>query len=246
MSYRFYSPRQNNFYPSGFPYFAGVSGLGDYASELAAYQNAQAAYLVRLQAYKEKCAAIDKDYGERRRSYNIQMASYNSQVAAIRESNVAKARAVDKAFGLSLPQSFYNGDACITAAQRDAYARSCQSNTVKGLGAVDSSCGMRQLPVCSFPVPPVAPVKPPYPAAPVEPKAPAAPVTPPSGGSGNGGGTSAPPSTSTPVTVPTSTPPAVTSDDSKGAGMVRNGIIVAVVLGGGYLVYRTIKKPKAA
>jgi len=65
------------------------------------------------------------------------------------------------------------------------------------------------------------------------------PTPTPSGGGGGGGGAMTPtPTPETPVTAP--------GPDTKQASVLMNGLIIVAVLTGGYLVYRTLKKPKAA
>jgi hypothetical protein len=50
-----------------------------------------------------------------------------------------------------------------------------------------------------------------------------------------------------PATVPdsSSTPPS-TASATRSAGLVKNGLILVVIAGGGYILYRTFKKPKAS
>ena len=261
MSYRFYPPRTTNFFSPGVPYLAGVRGLGDYASDMVAFESAWARYLTLVAAfekahaeYKAKCAAIDADYAGRARSYQEQLSRYQSQYATIKQANTEKALAIAKSYGLSLPQSFFDGGACISPAQRDAYSRNCQTVKglmgLRGLGAADPDCGYKLLPLCNYPVAPVKPVKTAYPKAPVPPVAPSRPTPPvvtttnngggtPGGGNPNSGGG---PTTSIPLTPITTT----SDDDGKKSGTMMNGLIIVAVLGGGYLVYRTLKKPKAA
>ena len=143
------------------------------------------------------------------------------------------------------------------------------SATVKGLGGSTTPtgpfCALALLPVCASlsplaplrpkpvpptPPPPVAPVTPapaPVPVAPrpapqpvVVTRAPA-PATKPT-----------PPVLNTaPQQIPPSAalspaPPATVAPSTKSAGLVRNGLLLLVIAGGSYALYRTFKKPKAA
>lgn len=263
MSYRYLPARTDNFFPPQVPY---LSGLGDYASDLATFERDWARYLTLVAAFEKDLASynatvssIDTYYANAARSYNEQFARYQSQYAAIKSANTEKARTLAKNYGFTLPQSFFDNGACISPAQRDAYARNC--TTVKGLGrfgglgSADPDCGMKQLPVCNYPVAPVKPVKGAYPKRPTPPVAPTRPTppattTPGSGsgsGSGSGGGNNGNSGGGNPVVTTTPlTPVTTTDDDTKKSGMVRNGILLVVVAGGAYLIYRTVKKPKAA
>lgn len=280
MSYTFLPPRIDNYFPRGMPYLAGVRGLGDYAADLEAWKKEQAYYQAdykRWAAEKAKYDVAIADYNRAMsgmagsyasaharylndkgqwdneyKTYIVAIQAYNAQMNSIRAQNKAKAQQVAKSYGLSLPSSFLNGDACITQAQKDAYMKACRTNTVKGLGSVSSDCGMAALAVCSFPAKPtlrampqepVKPTPPPRPTLRAQPTPPTTPKpTPPAVV------TTTP--TSTPTTTPTSTPSQpittdLTPEDGKQANLVMGGLIVAAVLGGGYLVYRTLKKPKA-
>lgn len=295
MSYVFFPPRTDNYFPPGPPYLAGFGGLGDYAADLAAYKTAydkwrlaKASYTRNLTIYQAKVKSIDDTYAAALAAYNKALAQYEQDYAAFvvatnnfnaafaqyRKANEAKSMAIAKAHGMTLSAAYYNSGACVSQAQHDAYARNCSTvkglGYLRGLGSSDPDCGGAKLPVCQFGKPPVAPTKPTppvraaYPSAPIdpgpapiEPKAPpAAPpapppvavVTPPSSG-GGGSPTTVP--VVTPVTTPTVTP--VTDDsvvpvtsDSKQANVLMNGLVIVAVLGGGYLVWRTLKKPKAA
>lgn len=270
----------------------GHVGLGDYAADLAAYQKAlyayrldklkwnrekliyesakssavaqgsaqAASYGIAMDGYTRDKAAWDKEYT----AYLAAMDTYNTQYAGIKQANTARALTISKSYGLSLPQSFFDGGACLSQSQHDAYARTCV--TVKGLlgtglGSQDPDCGYKALPVCNYPTRPTVRAKPSPPAAPTYPKTPtlrAEPVAPtaPTAPAVVPRTTptltpvvrNPPTPTSTPVIVttpePTSVPDAV--EPVHQANMVRNGLLLVAVLGGGYLVYRTLKKPKAA
>lgn len=280
MSYVFFPPRTENYFPPGIPYLAGVGSLGDYAADLAAYKTAydkwrlaKTSYTRSLSIYEAQVKAIDDAYASALAAYNQALSKYNQDYAAFlvaannwnaafsayRKANTEKSMTIAKAHGMTLSAAYYNSGACVTQAQHDAYARNC--STVKGLGmrglgSSDPDCGGAKLPVCQFgpfptaPSKPTPPVRGAYPKAPVdpgpapiEPKAPPAVTTTPSSGGGSSPVT--PPSTPaiTPVTDDSSVP--VTAD-SKQANVLMNGLVIVAVLGGGYLVYRTLRKPKAA
>lgn len=280
MSYVFLPPRIDNYFPPGMPYLAGLRGLGDYDADLKQWRLDQLSYQQNLARWQVEKANYDKamvDYNRAMSSisgsyasakaqydaakaqwdadyntYAAAMAAWNSQAAAIRAQNRAKSEQVAKSYGISLPSSFLNGDACITQAQKDAYMKACRSGTVKGLvglGSSSSDCAWAALPVCSFPAKPTLraapqpPAKPTFPAKPTLRAQPSPPTTP----------KPTPPAvTTTPTTTPdgggspiTTDLTPTTHDDGKQANLVMGGLIVAAVLGGGYLVYRTLKKPKA-
>lgn len=272
--YVYYPPRTTNFFPPQVPYFGAA--LGDYAADLATYQKAQKAYqLDMLQwrrdktvfdaasaAYAKKVANITAGYGadvsEYGRNKNqwdkdyavyvLALDAWNAAFSNSKRSNTERALTIAKSYGLNLPQSFYDNGACLTQSAHDAYARQC--TTVKGLGrglgSLDSDCGMKALPVCQFGakptlrLPPTPPSKPSYPSKPTLRAMPIAPMapTPPAGGSG--GGSSTP---NVPVSV--STPESALPEDTKQSGMLMNGLVIVAVAAGGYLIYRTLRKPKA-
>ncbi len=263
----------------------GLRGLGDYASDLTAYKVAyaayqkdyaawvaekkqydadlaawghsvavaQAKYKVKLAAYKKDLAAWNIEYG----AYQIALNAWDVVFAGYKRDNTSRSLTIAAAYGLSLPQSYYDTGACLPQSSHDSYASRCV--TVKGLGrygglgSLDADCGMSKLPVCQFgPMPtlrsqpvepkaPVVPAKPTLRAQPVEPTAPATP--PPSATVPSGGGGQAAPG---PAPDGSGTPGPSLAPSNQSGGMIRNGLLLVAVLGGGYLVYRTIKKPKAA
>lgn len=158
----------------------------------------------------------------------------------------------------------YSG--CVTQAQHDAWQKSCDAQrSVKGLGAVPTGpdCGLALLPVCAAPIPappplrakPIAPAtpNPPLPPAPIRPE-PQPPTPPPV--------TVTPAPTPTPVPTPPSVltpsytvpdplpvpPPSTTPTQAKtaSAGLLSNGLLLVVLVGSSYALYRTFKKPKKA
>jgi len=268
MAYVYFPPRVSNYFPGGPPY---LSGLGDYAADLATYktklaawkmdhlkwQREKATYTALLAKYNLAVKDIEQEYSVNMAAYNAALNDYYTAFAGTKHGYTERSRTIDASYGLKLPQSYYSGLACLTQAQHDSYAKNC--TTVKGLGrwglgSNDPDCGYAKLPICNYPVKPVAPTRV-YPKAPTlraEPKSPTAPTAPPvvtttpvtttpSSSSGGGGGAPAP--TPTPDVPPDAITP--TAEPNKQANMVRNGLLLVVVLGGGYLVYRTLKKPKA-
>jgi hypothetical protein len=152
--------------------------------------------------------------------------------------------------------------------QIDSYAKQCvtvkglgHAGYLRGLGSNDPDCGWKRMPLCAFPAAPkirqrpIAPRKPSYPAAPVAPTMPVSPgaaPTPPATTSNGGGWSSTKtpgPGKLSPSTVPVPDPATVpapeAAEDNHQAGMIRNGLLLVALGVGGYLVYRTLKKPKA-
>jgi hypothetical protein len=281
MAYVFYPPRTANYFPPGMPYLAGLRGLGDYATDYAAYKHAaslyeldykkwvleRAKYNAALAAYNTKVANLTAAYGTDMAAYNRDKADWDKEYAAYqlamqswltnfanyKRDNVTRAQAIAKAYGLTLSQVFYDNGACLTQAEHDAYARSCTTvrglGYLRGLGSSDPDCGWKAMPVCQFGPQPTLRAQPTLPSAPVYPKkptlrpVPVAPLapTPPSGGSQ----TTTPASVSLPSPGPDSSLTPAAPDEPKQANVLMGGLIVAAVLGGGYLVYRTLRKPKA-
>ena len=286
MSYVFLPTRTANYYPPDMPYLAGLRGLrglGDYASDLAAYNAAYASYsadykkwvaekkqydvdiaawnkaVATAQAkYKTRYAAYQKDlaaWGIEAGAYQLASDAWARSFAGYKQANTARSMTIAQGYGLSLPQSYYDNGACLSQAEHDALPR-CQ--TVKGLGhyggmgSVDANCGMAKLPVCQFgpqptlraqPTAPAAPVVPPKPTLRAQPAEPVPPAGgPPAATTPGGGGQPAP----GPGPDGSGTPGPALAPDSHNAGMIRNGLLLVAVLGGSYLVYRTLKKPKAA
>lgn len=212
------------------------------------------AYADALVAYNQDKAAWDKEYA----AYLVAAKSWNADFARYQAANTEKSKAVAASYGLNLSPGYYQAGACVTQAQRDAAARACTTvkgiGYLRGLGSQDADCGTKLLPVCQFgpfptvrakpapPAPPAYPAKPstkvrPMPVKPIEP----ATIT----------TTSTKPvkvyTRDTP-TVPVSDEPltpTVVADEPKQANVLMGGLIVAAVAVGGYLVYRTLKKPKA-
>ncbi len=282
MSYVFYPPRTNNFFPGGPPYLAG---LGDYAADLAAHKDASKKYTIAIKTWtndKKKydaailnwntvVAGMNSSYGlslafyardkkawdGEAATYAVAMNGWGREFSEKKAANTTKAKQIAATFKLSLPQSFFDAGACISQADKDYFAKNC--TVVKGLGAVTSygsACGMMRLPVCNFsakptlrkqPSPPAKPVYPKKPTLRAPPVQPTAPTAPPAV-------ITTPIVTTTPASVPTSpsvpdslptVPEETLTEEPKQANVLMGGLIAIAVLGGGYLVWRTLKKPKA-
>lgn len=221
----------------------------------AAVASAQAKYKTKIAAYKKDIAAWNIEYG----AYQLAIDAWTRTFAGYKQANTTRSMTIAQSYNLSLPQSYYDNGACLTQSQHDAVPK---CSTVKGLGYAgmgsnDPNCGMAKLPVCQFgpqpslraqpkePAAPSVPAKPSLRAQPAEPIPPAAP--PPSASTpvtpGSGGGSQPAPGPD-PSLTPSPTGPDSAPINQSG-GMIRNGLLLVAVLGGGYLVYRTLKKPKA-
>jgi hypothetical protein len=241
--------------------------------EKANYERAMAAFVASIgaqtQAYQQALAtynaaksAWDRDAA----AYNGALLSYNAQVSAQRAANIQKANEIAKAHGITLQQWVYDQGGCLTPAQQANYRAHCQS--VRGLGAgelftASTNCAYAKLPICNFPTrptlrsPPSPPVKPSGTTTPPslrpEPKPPVAPPT--MTTVPRPGATPIPVST-TPPKWPTAAPdpgssttpltPTEEAEDLKNKNLVMSGLLIVALVGGSYLIYRTVKKPKAA
>jgi hypothetical protein len=224
-------------------------------------------------SYNEKVAKIDKEFAaasiaaasaivqwqNKQDAYVAALQKWSAARQAERTANAAATAKIVKAYNLSPPSNFGN---CLSQADHDKYKLMCANASVKGLagywGDWQAACGMAELPICKTPPPepkspgvkPKMPVKPAYPTKPpamwAEPKPPVKPAitkpigppTPPP----------TPPSVPTPPPTP-ETPVVVPADEAaelKQKNLVMVGLLAVVAIGGGYAVYRTFKKPKAA
>jgi len=238
--------------------------------EQAAYIKALAAWKAKVLSLKTKYNAAVATYNKQLTAWNADyqqylsdMDTYNTQYAGIKRDNTARSQAIAKSYGITLPQSYFDKGACLTQAQHDSYARDCTTvKGIMGLGSLDPDCGYAKLPICAYPTQPsirpapTAPAAPAYPAAPTlraEPQPPTtktspgytkvpppATVVPPTIAPSSGGGGAAAPTPATPDAIVPAEP-----EQPKQAGMLMNGLIIVAVLGGSYLVYRTLRKPKA-
>ncbi len=223
--------------------------------------------------YAEKVAKIDKEFAaasiaagaaivqwqNKQDAYVAALQKWTAARQAERAANAAATQKAAKAYGLDVPANFGN---CLSPTDHEKFANMCRIAAVKGLGAVwanqQAACGMAEIPVCKTPPPepkspgvkPKMPVKPAYPTKPpamwAEPKPPVKPAlikpsgppTPPP----------TPPSVPTPPPSP-ETPVVVPADEAaelKQKNLVMVGLIAVVAIGGGFALYRTFKKPKAA
>lgn len=242
--------------------FRSFRGLGDamsdYVADHAAWVQEKAAYDKAAMGYSMTLAGQAAGYSSALASWNAQSAAHVAAVVAQQQQQIIRSRALDqantaaRAAGAVTPAGY---PGCVTQAQHDAWVSTCSfmSQTVKGLGAdpTGSPCALALLPVCPppFPAPPPVGLKPAAPAPPApppplrpEPQPPVAtsvpvPVsTPPVLNTGP----QAIPSTPVLVTTPPPPPP------TKSGGLLSNGLILVVAAVGGYALYRTFKKPKAA
>lgn len=223
------------------------------------------AYAAALDAYNQDKAAWDQEYA----AYSVAAKNWDAAFKQYQAANTEKSKPIVAAYGLNMNPYYYSSGACVTQEQHNTFARLCTTvkgigSYARGLGSQDVNCGSKLLPVCQFgpyptvraqPKPPVKGTYPAKPAAlrpmPVKPTEPvvSTPVT----------TTSTTPATTTPVkvygkkpTAPATVPeepqqpltPAA-ADEPKQANVLMGGLIVAAVVVGGFLVYRTLKKPKA-
>lgn len=221
-----------------------------------AHARATLAYQADLAKWKTETAA----YQSALRSYDDQ-ARMTAMTSAISQNSI-----LAKYPSIVLPPDY---PGCVTQAQHAAWDKTCTALTsIRGLSGAPTGpeCGLALLPVCqppkAVPTPPRASPKPPappsYPLKPPalrpEPQAPApTPVqtaiptyTPPP--------IPSPSVPKTPAQIPTYTPipatpgPASTvpAASTKSGGLLSNGLLLVVLAGGGYALYRTLRKPKAA
>ena len=233
--------------------FTSVRGLGDasYDAALAAYQKAHALWVLQTNAYNRNMQGWQAGEAAKAAAYASASAAYAAQQAGWKKIQQQLA-----AQGVYFQSDFMG---CVYPAQLNAWKTQCANQqaaaAVKGLGASNPSgpvCLLAQLPECpDTPIPlPVPPVAAPKPVAPgPEPQPPTPPPV-----------TSTPTSTTLPPPVvvsppvtssgPTTTPDPVISTtptaSTKSGGLLSSGLILLVVAGGGYAIYRTLKKPKAA
>lgn len=233
------------------PFNRGLRGLGD-----AQYDAAYAAYKADLAAWNAE-AALRVQAVTAQQKQILAIAVYQS-----------RANAAARAAGAVIPAG-YSG--CVSQTQHNAWQYECNaqnaqnaawaSATVKGLGGSTTPsgpyCALSLLPVCASPPAPIPPLRPkPLPPIASAPSAPAAPkpviVTAPAASP-----------VLTPAHAPAAAPPVlntapqqiasnspvvatVTPPTPQSAGLVRNGLLLIVLGGASYALYRTFKKPKAA
>lgn len=238
-----------------------------YEKDLKQWKIEKKAHDKLVEKYKADVAKIDKEFAaasqaaaaaivqwqNKQDAYVAALQKWSADRSAERKANAAATQKVAKAYGLDVPSNFGN---CLSPTDHEKFANMCRIASVKGLGGVwanqQAACGMAELPICKTPPPepkspglnkPSMPVKKAYPTAPValrsEPKPPVKPaITKPIG-----------PPTPPPSLPPAREEPVVVPADEEAAGqknLVMVGLLAVVVLGGGYAVYRTFRKPKAA
>lgn len=243
----------------------------DYAKwkkEEAAYKTAKSVWAGLVTNLKAQYVAKVTDYQNDLKRWNaeavIYTAAMNSRAASIAATTAARkmqSGIIAKQWSLKLPAD-YTG--CVLQFWHDQWVAQCTESkrtTIMGLGATPTGwghpCGTALLPICTPPPPmpylrpkPVAPpvlVLPPEPTLRAEPKPPIKPATPPPPPAVVNQPPPAPPPPPSVVidTPPPSTPPTVVEEPIKQANMIKGGLLAIVVVGGGYLLYRTFKKPKA-
>jgi len=235
-----------------------------YDADVAAYattvSSIDASAASEQAAYQRDLASWNKEYA----MYLLALNTWNADVTKIKQQNAIRAATRAQAYGITIPQWFVDQGFCLSQAQIDAYAKQCvtvkglgHAGYLRGLGSNDPDCGWKGMPLCSFPArpavraKPIAPRAPSYPAKPTlraQPVSPGPAPTPPAATtpvtSGGGGGSSLPsPGVPSPSSVPI---PDSATDPNANSGMVRNGLLLVALGVGGYLVYRTLRKPKAA
>ncbi len=247
----------------------GLGAAPSYEQAYAQYQQAHDAWLGQVNLYRSASASWAAGEAQKSRTYADAQAAYQTAHAAeiLDQTRWEILKKVLIGQGATIPSDF---PGCVTQAQHDAWQKTCdQMSSVKGLGLgalpTGNPCQLAAaIPVCKpRAVPPVPPVASPAPLPPgPEPQPPVkpapAPVTgppssipaspgpsmmPPSGGggdgSGGGGGTGPSMGPSTPLTPAPLAP-------KKAGGLLSSGLILVVIAGGSYALYRTFKKPRAA
>lgn len=249
--------------------YGSLRGLGDAAydadhalwlQQKAAYDKAVAAYAGMSAGQASSYAAANAGYQRDLAAWNAEATAHTAAVVARQQQQLRNQRALDSANAAARAQGVvtppgYPG--CVTQAQHNAWQSVCNTvNTaVKGLGGdpTGSQCALALLPVCPAPLPAIAPLRPkpppPEPLPTIIPPAALRPEPQPSSATTPTPSSATPPVLNTgpqsiPSNVPSSTslpPPA-----SKSGGLLSNGLLVVVLAGTGYALYRTFKKPKAA
>lgn len=239
-------------------------------NEKSAYDKAVQAFQGMSAGASSSYAAAQAGYNQQLIQWNALATARTAQVVAASKQQVANGKIISaantaaRAAGAVTPAGY---PGCVSQAQHNAWQSTCDAlRSVKGLGGdpTGPACALALLPVClpavampaalpPKPTPPLAPVMP-SPPAPLrpEPQPPAQPAPAP---------TPAPQSSTPPVLntgpqlIPSSTPTitsttapasASTPAPTKSGGLLSNGLLLVVLAGGGYALYRTFKKPKAA
>lgn len=230
---------------------------GESAGAAQAYSQATMYYNMDLTAWNKESAA------------HAQALVQAQQQALVNQKMKDAGNAAARAKGVVLPAT-YGG--CVTQGQHNAWQADCNTVNapVKGLGQdpTGPSCALALLPVCPpaiplvpalrpkpTPPPPQLVFQPPAPLRP-EPKPPLAPPPTPVVVAMPSPSPLPPPASISPVpNQPTSIGPApqaspvptptTISPTTKSAGLLSNGLLLVVIAGGSYALYRTFKKPKA-
>lgn len=241
----------------------------------AAYDQAVAAYAGQSAGQSAEYSIAQGGYQRDLTAWNSESAARTAAVVARSQQQVSNQRLLDnanaaaRAAGVVTPAGY---PGCVTQAQHNSWQAICNTVNapVKGLGAdpTGPACALALLPVCIPALPAIAPLRPkPVPPAPPptlippaairpEPQPPPAPApsaqptpTPTGPTPYPSSPSNTPPVLNTgpqpiPSLVPTASPPP--TPPSKSGGLISNGLLVVVLAAGGYALYRTFKKPKAA
>lgn len=248
-----------------------ASALAAYQADHAAWLKEKTAHDNAILGNAAQSAGAASSYASALASWNAASAARAAQVAAAQRQQLAiqvaasRATTAARAAGVVTPPDY---PGCVSQAQHSSWQAACAaiSTTVKGLGADPTGpfCALALLPVCQPPVamPPPLPPPPtlpsvqltPVPALRPEPQPPAPPPV----------ATTAPAPSPLPQATPfqnsplgpapisvidpgsSSSPTPITPPPSKSAGLIKNGLILVVLAGGGYALYRTFRKPRAA
>jgi hypothetical protein len=241
--------------------------------QMTAYQNAYATWsasnATQQQNYQNALTAYQADLAQ----WNNEVAAYNAAHAAYlnqaqtNQANYAAAQqnATSQYPGIVFPAGYPH---CVTQTESLSWQQQCAAlQSVRGLGALSApklivptgpACGLALLPVCAPVIAAPKAVRPqPQPPAPVavrngpvppgpEPQPPAPPAAlgpPPQAPTTPGPSvTQNPYSDTTPLLAPS--PTAIPAATTATGGLLSNGLLLVVLAGGGYLVYRSMKKPK--
>ncbi len=249
---------------AGLGYFRGL-GDAAYDADHALWLQQKAAYDQAVAAFAGQSAGQSSSYAAANAGYQRDLAAWTQESAARVAAVVARqqqqlrnqhaqdnANAAARAAGVVTPPGY---PGCVSQSQHNAWQAVCNTVNapVKGLGAdpTGPACALALLPVCPPPLPAIAPLRPkplltpPAPLRP-EPRPPPAPGSPtyvavPKPAPGT------PPVLNTgPQSIPQNVPSASPAPASKSGGLLSNGLLVVVLAGTGYALYRTFRKPKAA
>lgn len=266
--------RSFGYIPAGYSGLRGLGDAQSaYQADHDAWLQEQAAYSQAYSNWQDQVVAVAQQNANNQAAYSADLARWNAESAGYTAAKRAydnQASTLGRAYGMQLsslltqypsiviPPGF---PGCVTQAQHDAWQQTCSAlQSVKGLGAAPTGpeCGLALLSVCPPPTPPPAPLRPKPAAAPTlkaptpppaprpEPQPPAAvpppppamtsiPQPPPPSVTQNPYSSTVPLTTSTPTIAPTKT-----------AGILSNGLLLIVLAGGSYALYRTLRKPKAS